>query len=419
MNIINYNVTSEKPCQIGYQYEHYINQVVFEGFEPVDETNEFYFKFIGRTADRKYLIPMVDMTIDITQTLTKNAGTFRCQIVELTASGDLVKESPLFTFSIKPSIRISAENEVIDDRLETIYSKYNTMYNVIYQTNEEMISLMADLENKRDTGYFTGPQGPKGEKGADGGVIYFEELTDEQKEMIRGPEGPKGDPFRYADFTQAQLEALRGPKGADGVMTFADLTPEQKESLRGPQGIQGPQGKTGATGTVTPTQALEWIYPVGSIYMSANNVSPATFLGGEWEEINNVMLVAQGSDFVSGERGGSKHMPYHTHTGPLHTHTVTIGSHTHAGLHSGSTTGTLVRGGGDYCAGGSRSGLGSALEHAKNTIYAEPTNLGTPTTSASGTGDTGATGFSGNPYSDGAYNNMPPYLSVYMWQRIG
>ena len=33
------------------------------------------------------------------------------------------------------------------------------------------------------------------------------------------------------------------------------------------------------------TDLLNWIYPVGSIYMSVNDVSPSTFLGGTWERI--------------------------------------------------------------------------------------------------------------------------------------
>lgn len=54
--------------------------------------------------------------------------------------------------------------------------------------------------------------------------------------------------------------------GADGTMTFEDLTEEQKESLRGPQGIQGPQGEkgdkgdTGATGAAgyTPVKGVDY-----------------------------------------------------------------------------------------------------------------------------------------------------------------
>ena len=81
-------------------------------------------------------------------------------------------------------------------------------------------------------------RGPEGPKGADG-TMTFEDLTDEQREALRGPKGDPGDPLTFEDLTEEQREALRGPKGADGTMTFEDLTEEQRESLRGPKGDPG------------------------------------------------------------------------------------------------------------------------------------------------------------------------------------
>ena len=89
--------------------------------------------------------------------------------------------------------------------------------------------------------------GKDGKDGVDGTVV-FEELTEEQLDLIRGEKGDQGEPFKYEDFTPEQLEALRGPKGADGTMVFEDLTDEQREMLRGPQGIQGEQGMQGERG---------------------------------------------------------------------------------------------------------------------------------------------------------------------------
>lgn len=48
------------------------------------------------------------------------------------------------------------------------------------------------------------------------------------------------------------------------------------------------------------TEIMNLIYPIGSIYMSVNNVSPQTFLGGTWQPINGRFLVAQGSNGSSG-----------------------------------------------------------------------------------------------------------------------
>lgn len=59
---------------------------------------------------------------------------------------------------------------------------------------------------------------------------------------IMGPQGPQG--------IQGEVGPVgpQGPKGDDGFIKFEELTDEQKEELRGPQGIQGPIGPTGAKG---------------------------------------------------------------------------------------------------------------------------------------------------------------------------
>ena len=94
---------------------------------------------------------------------------------------------------------------------------------------------------------------------------------------------------------------------------------------------------------------LNRVYPVGSIYMSAVNISPASFLGGTWQAIEQGrMLMAAGSSWQAGTTGGAT---YHTLTVaemPAHDHSATetsAGAHTHgastgsagAHSHSGST----------------------------------------------------------------------------------
>ena len=140
MNVIKYNVNSGDVCQIGRQYEYGKTQVIFEGYQVIDSANEIYFKFVGRTEDSKYLIPIVDMTLDITQQLTKHVGQFSCQLEEMNTEGTLVSQSPVFYVAVKRSIKVGADYEVQDPRLETIYQKYNEMYNIISQTNETSLA---------------------------------------------------------------------------------------------------------------------------------------------------------------------------------------------------------------------------------------------------------------------------------------
>lgn len=111
---------------------------------------------------------------------------------------------------------------------------------------------------------------------------------------------------------------------------------------------------------------LNRVYPVGSIYMSAVNVSPASFLGGTWQAIEQGrMLMAAGSSWQAGTTGGNA---YHTLTIaelPAHDHSATetaAGGHTHgastgsagAHAHSGSTNNA-----GNHYHTGTTSGAGS------------------------------------------------------------
>jgi len=82
-----------------------------------------------------------------------------------------------------------------------------------------------DLEARANNGEFTGPPGPVGPRGP------------------VGPQGPQG--------IQGQT-GPQGPKGEDGSIVFEELTQEQRELLRGPQGIQGPVGPQGEQGPEGP-----------------------------------------------------------------------------------------------------------------------------------------------------------------------
>ena len=101
---------------------------------------------------------------------------------------------------------------------------------------------------------------------------------------------------------------------------------------------------------------LNKVYPVGSIYMSVVNVSPASFLGGTWQAIEQGrMLMAAGSSWQAGTTGGNA---YHTLTIaelPAHNHSATetaAGGHTH-----GASTGSA----------GAHAHSGSALEDGAHT----------------------------------------------------
>ena len=200
------------------------------------------------------------------------------------------------------------------------------------------------------------------------------------------------------------------------------------------------------------------IYPVGSIYMSANNVSPATLFGGEWESLENRFLVGAGSGYSAGSKGGSdsadishthtmnhKHDMGHTH--PMahihnmeHTHPFNLPDHQHIGSIGydqqefylaqpyGSevvdTQSAYVIKATYQQIGRSRLSLTSGVHGAVggNTgvssagFTGEASNQNTGESSASYTGEANNSTTGGS--SKGSISTVPPYLAVYMWKRV-
>lgn len=82
----------------------------------------------------------------------------------------------------------------------------------------------------------------------------------------------------------------------------------------------------------TYTSLLDLIYPVGALYISSINTSPASLFGGTWAQITDGVITAKGYGTV-GKNIGSKTIA--TTQLPSHTHAITIDAdglhqHTHA-----------------------------------------------------------------------------------------
>lgn len=124
---------------------------------------------------------------------------------------------------------------------------------------------------------------------------------------------------------------------------------------------------------------IDLIYPVGSIYMSVNNVSPQTFFGGTWERIRDRFLLAAGDTYAAGGTGGSA------------THTLTISEMPHHNHVMKVATSTSTASDAALRASGVKA-YSSQLANSPDDNIVEA--------------------------GDGAaHNNMPPYLAVYMWKR--
>ena len=77
---------------------------------------------------------------------------------------------------------------------------------------------------------------------------------------------------------------------------------------------------------------INLIYPVGSIYMSVNNVSPASFLGGTWEALKDRFLIGAGNTYSVNSTGGSTTSSYTLTSAniPAHSHSYTVSGSTSA-----------------------------------------------------------------------------------------
>lgn len=97
----------------------------------------------------------------------------------------------------------------------------------------------------------------KGDKGDKGEAFTYEDFTEAQLALLKGPRGERGytgatgpagadgyTPIKGVDY----FDGEPGPKGEDGTMSFEDLTQEQKESLKGDKGDIGPAGPQGERG---------------------------------------------------------------------------------------------------------------------------------------------------------------------------
>lgn len=158
---------------------------------------------------------------------------------------------------------------------------------------------------------------------------------------------------------------------------------------------------------------IDDVYPVGSIYISANNVNPATLFGGTWEQIKDRFLLATGNTYLNGTTGGeathiltTEEMPSHAHGLNAHTHSIP------------QLTGTAFAQGTEEVVGVSSTsfgiGFGSSAMSGKWPFSGEKHTHSVVTNSST----TGAN--SGNTTNVGgskAHNNMPPYLTVNIWKR--
>ena len=133
---------------------------------------------------------------------------------------------------------------------------------------------------------------------------------------------------------------------------------------------------------------LDDSYPVGSIYMSVNATDPAKLFGGTWERIKEKFLLGAGDTHTAGSTGGEFEHTLKIEEIPPHNHPQTK-------IFPNGQVGAIVieNSEGEYSGDTRQEGQNAWLTNKKPVP----------------TWDTGG----GRPH-----NNTPPYLAVYIWQRI-
>lgn len=139
-------------------------------------------------------------------------------------------------------------------------------------------------------------------------------------------------------------------------------------------------------------------YPVGAIYMSMVDTNPAFLFGGTWSRIQGRFLLASDDAHETGSTGGEE-------------------SHTLTEEELPQLSGQFFTGSGDV---GGGSGTSGSIRLGGNGVF-NTNGFGTVGNVPSMRSNTGnETYVRGVNFAAGGgqpHNNMPPYLSVYVWQR--
>lgn len=162
----------------------------------------------------------------------------------------------------------------------------------------------------------------------------------------------------------------------------------------------------GALSNITQEKIDYWdniingIYPVGSIYTSIIDTNPSILFGGMWERIEGKFLFAADSTYTAGTTGGEIEHTITVDELPTHSHnatTSTNGAHSH----QIGTDKDVSYSAGGACWSVHNTSSGAAYVNGYTSSSGNHSHTLT-------TDDVG-----GNL----PHNNMPPFISVYMWVR--
>ena len=175
----------------------------------------------------------------------------------------------------------------------------------------------------------------------------------------------------WLDTELSDGESIRVPEINDEVVSLDDTWSSSK--------IQS-EIAANASGAQDLSILFNLIYPIGSIYTSANPTNPSVLFGGVWVQIKGrFLLTADDETYIAGNEGGKAEVQLTIDEMPRHNHILKFGEYdiTH--------------------------NIGANGTYWNNIGIEMNTTLGHATADYKG--------------GDQPHENMPPYLVVYAWQR--
>lgn len=141
---------------------------------------------------------------------------------------------------------------------------------------------------------------------------------------------------------------------------------------------------TAEEGGVSQSAILNYVYPVGSIYMSVTDTNPNIVFGGTWEQIKDKFILSCGDTYANGATGGAA----------THVHGLSNG---YALINPSANVAAIY---------GKIKTVSNWTDNFKSTISGKATSF---------SGDnTRGIALAGNSNSA---STLPPYIAVYVWKR--
>lgn len=123
------------------------------------------------------------------------------------------------------------------------------------------------------------------------------------------------------------------------------------------------------------SRMLDVFYPIGSVYISSQPTDPGTLFGGTWMRVKDTFILAAGDSYAIGATGGAASVTLTKAQMPKHTHKVKYTGGNANGIYGG------------------QPGTSVSADFAYNSLIID---------------------YEGG---DQPFNNMPPYITRYVWER--